>query len=125
MPATPKKIVFDDIREGDTIRVVDVRDVKITRAGMGDEVHAEGGSAIMRGSNWNQTKRTFQLIERAHAPLPIRRGSVIEVDTERFVLVYDLYAPTDLWVSSRTGEKLDPPRLQRRADAANGFEVIA
>lgn len=125
MPVTPKKIGFDDIRKGDTIRVVDVREVKIIEAGLGEEVRTSGGGAVLRDSLVNGATRTFQLIEREHQPIPTKRGSVIEVKTERFVLVYDAYAPTDLWVSSPTGEKVTPERVQAWANDANGFEVIA
>ncbi|QIG58650.1 hypothetical protein SEA_HUBBS_105 [Microbacterium phage Hubbs] len=124
MPATPKKIAFDDIREGDTIRVVDVRDVKITAASAGNSVYA--GSLELLRENWStETKRTFQLIDREHTPLPTKRGSVIEVGIDRYALVYDMFAPTDLWISTATGSKLTPESLQRKADLENGFEVIA
>ncbi|QDH48112.1 hypothetical protein LUPINE_104 [Microbacterium phage Lupine] len=125
MPATPKKIAFDDIRKGDTIRIVDVRDVKIERAGFHEGVVAEGNFTIGRDALHHEAKRTFQLINREHMPLPTKRGSVIEVGIDRYALVYDMFAPTDLWISIATGAKLTPDSLQRKADLENGFEVIA
>lgn len=125
MPATPKKIAFDDIKTGDTIRVVDVRDVKISRAGMDMEVWIEGGGALLRDGLVNESKRTFQLLDREQTPLPEELGSVIEINGQRYVLVYDMFAPTNLWVHINTGRKDTPKTLQARANLENGFEVIA
>lgn len=124
--ATPhKKIGFDDIRVGDTIRVVDVRDLKIAEAGHGFEVRGENGVAVLRESRFGGGRRTFQLLDRVHESIPTKKGSVIEVNGERFVLVQDTYAPTDMWVTTLGGHKLEPERVQMIADHALGFEVIA
>lgn len=125
MPAIPKKIAFDDIRKGDTIRIVDVRDVKISTAGLGSSVLDVSGTPVGREALHHEAKRTFQLIDREHMPLPTERGSVVEIGIDRYVLVYDMFAPTDLWVSIATGAKTTPEALQRKVGLENGFEVVA
>lgn len=125
MPATPKKISFDDIRVGDTIRVVDVRDIKVTEASPGYEVRCDGGGAVLRDSRFRGATRTFQLIDRPIPALPLSFGSVIEVAGEVYLLRNALAFPGGLWQGAGGKEDVfTNTEMRNRAESENGFEVI-
>ena len=125
MPATPKKISFDDIQPGDTIRVVDVRDIKATTVGGGFEIQGENGGSVLREGWFHGAKRTFQLVHRPIPPLPLSLGSVIEVAGEVYLLRKALSLPGGIWqgVDGRE-DVLTNTKMRERAESANGFEVI-
>lgn len=126
MPATPKRISFDDIHVGDTIRVVDVRDIKITEASRGYEVRDEQGKTVLRESRFHGATRTFQLIDRPISPLPTRYGSVILVAGVTYLLRRSAMNPDGVWQGSASQyDTSTAVTMRNKAEAAGGFEVLA
>lgn len=127
MGVTPKKIDFDDIRKGDTIRIVDLREIKVTEAELGEEVRGWGGVAILREAHSPGTTRTFQLISREYQALPTVLGSNIRLNGgSKWVLIFESIRDyRGVWVNVANGTRQSPAFMQERANRENGFEVIA
>lgn len=123
-----KEINFDDIRKGDTIRVTDVREIKIATATPGYEIRDGGEVVILRESPAAGAWRTFYLLEREYEKLPTIPGTLIELkgNGEVWVLIHEshrAYAP--LWVNTSNGTRQSVSFMQNRANEADGFEVLA
>ncbi|WNM66238.1 hypothetical protein SEA_DEJAVU_106 [Microbacterium Phage DejaVu] len=126
MPATPKKIAFDDIRKGDTIRIVDFREVKVGSVRHGDVITA-GGEMLRRDALDARFERSLTLVRREHKPLPTKAGTLIRLkNNEIWVLIEESaqgYRP--IWVKVSNGTRQSVAFMQARANTADGFEVIA
>lgn len=124
MPATPKKIKFEDIQPGDVIRVVDVVDLKVIQ-NRGHEIQAEDGHFVLPESPHTGVVRTIQLVSREIPPLPEDLGSVVKIGRDNFMKVANIPGPEDDWVRSGTGARWTSERLRALAEESDGFEVIA
>lgn len=126
MPAMPKRIDFDDIKVGDIIRVVDVRDFTVSAAGFGEEVRDEHGNGILRSAPNFMAARKFQLVERPLLNLPIKLGSTIKVNgaTQPWTLFYDIVKGRKAWISINNGLRITQAAMQVRVTVAGGFEVL-
>lgn len=125
MPAIPKTIDFADIQVGDTIRVVEVNDVKVTE----NRVHAirtEDGNVYLARPVRRGAKRTFQLVERPMPQLPTDLGSTIEVHGEagHWVFIYEVANGHGVWISVNGGSRRSMESMRSRVKGAGGFEVI-
>lgn len=124
MPEMPKRIDFDDIRVGDTIRVVDVHDVKVVEVNAGMVRYDRG--AYMPGGSRDGATRKFQLVERPLLNLPIKLGSTIKVNgaTQPWTLFYDIVKGRKAWISINNGLRITQAAMQVRVTVAGGFEVV-
>lgn len=122
-----RTIEFDDIRVGDTIRVVDVRDIKVAKAALGEEIRDAVGNSVLRDSRFPSATRKFQLVEREYENLPRSAGAIVSIyGLGKYILVNRAYAGSPrCWVSVSTGAFMTPNALQQLANEHNGFEVIA
>lgn len=127
------KIGFDDIREGDVIRIVDIREVTVSKAGLGEYVEDHHGLAFGREALARETRRQFQLLERPIPPLPEKPGSMISIPawglphgTERWVLVEESTKNwRHVWINVANGSRLSPSFIRSRVAERGGFEVVS
>lgn len=126
MPAMPKRIDFEDIREGDTIRVVDVVDVKVVE-NRGHEFATREHGIFLQESYRSGTNRKFQLIDRLIPALPTKPGSVVELHSEggKWVLIRETHGNDRMvWVRMANGTRQSPTFMRHRVSNLGGFEVI-
>lgn len=124
MPAELKRIDFEDIQVGDTIRIVDVLDIKITDV-RGHEVAGEGGHVILDSAMRHGVTRKFQLIKRINK-LPEIAGSIVTMAEGggTWILVYEVIEGKSVWINTHNGARQSPSFAQQRANDRGGFEVI-
>lgn len=116
-----QKIGFDDIRVGDTIRVIDIREFTVTEAGLGEGVRGEGGVGVLREPFLADTTRKFHLVNRPVPAIEERIGAVVKIGSAVFLCVQSLNGFA--W-SSSNGVRLSTKGVQVRADKFGGFEQI-
>lgn len=119
-----KEIGFDDIREGDTIRVVDVQDVVVSRKHPGELLY-RGGSYLKNTLREGSTRK-FQLVERPMPEIPTKVGSLIKLESGggTWILVDDLVDCRKVWIRPESGTRQGVISMQARVNSAGGFEVI-
>lgn len=125
-----KKISFEDIKVGDTIRVVDIIDVKITKNEVGYEVKGEAGGRpyviLNHRPNWDEGKRSFQLLDRPMEPLPTAVGSAIRFAGSTWFLGRIQFAREAAWYNANTGEIITVGAMETRVRSDGGnFERVA
>lgn len=124
-----KRIGFKDIQVGDTIRVVDIIDVKITNVDVRFEIKGEANGRpyviLDHRPNWEEGKRSFQLLERPIEPLPTEVGSAIKFDGSIWFLSRIQYASNVAWYNANTGEIITQPTMEGRVRIAGGFDRVA
>lgn len=116
-----QKIGFDDIREGDVIRIVDIREVTVSKAGLGEYVEDEHGLAFGREALPQETRRRFHLVKRPVPAIEERIGAVVRIDNAVFLCVQSINGFA--W-SGSSGVRLSTKGVQVRADEFGGFEQI-
>ncbi|AWY05927.1 hypothetical protein SEA_PIONEER3_104 [Microbacterium phage Pioneer3] len=125
MTAIPKRIDFDDIKVGDTIRVVDVSEVKVVEH-RGDEILTESGETYLARPARRGAERKFQLVERPILPLPTKSGSMIELGGGygTWIFIYEAVKGRGVWINTHNGARQSVAFMRARANTAGGFEVI-
>lgn len=125
MTGNAKKIEFSNIREGDTIRIVDIHDVVVARK-EAHEFEYGPGAIYMKSGQRNGADRTFFLVEREYEQLPTEPGSIVELamSKARWALVNETQRRQKIWINVQSGARQTVPFMQSRANAEGGFEVI-
>lgn len=93
--AASKKIAIEDIRVGDKIRIIDVREDVVTEAASYvtgiKYLRGNGGVISTENAPSRNTERTFYLVERP-VELPTKPGSVIRYSVDGEVVTWLLMA---------------------------------
>lgn len=124
MSQSPKRIDFPDIRIGDKIRVVDVREIEVRHAGV-EGLYDLDNRLIARKPMNGATVRSFQLHERTAPPIPTHIGAVIDIEGDRYVLAMAPHRTAGGWIRVISGLSHSAEGVQDIANRAGGFEVIA
>lgn len=121
-----KEIGFDDIREGDTIRITDIREVNISQAGFGSEVKDQNGCSVLRPAGVLGAKRKFHLLNRPIPKIPTKVGSLIKLQSGggTWILVAEMSGEQMIWIRPENGARQSVDFMQSRVNSAGGFEVI-
>lgn len=119
-----KKIGFEDILVGDTIRIVDVTEAVVSER-TEFELKLNNGETRLASAIREATTRQFHLVDRAIPPLPTEYGSVIVVEGSVFLLRASEAYINGVWQGIKSQYDVHGQReMRKKVESAGGFEVI-